>query len=478
MDYPFVGPTYLSRSRNVDAERCINLIPEAVQSENGKAKAFLLGSPGKSLFGTVSASGSYRGAHVVFGSPDRLFAVLGITLYEIFSDGTSVARGTLRTVAGFVSLDNSPTQLMLTDGPNGYVFDLISSAFQQINAEGFLGGDVCAFIDDTFAANQPGTINWALSGLSDATAWDGLDHAAKEGSPDPIVSLVNLHRQLVFFGKKSTEVWYDTGASTFPYSPIPGVFIEKGCDAPFSVCKLDNTAYWVGSDANGKLVVYKMEGYTPKRVSNPSIEYLLGKMGDPSQLVAYSYQEEGHDFYVINSLTASTTLVYDASTEWWHERMSFNEAGVLTRDRANFHAFVFDQHLLFDFTNSNIYASSLDVYTSNGLAHPRIRIGPHTRTGLKRVFFKSMQVDMETGVGLDGSGQGVNPVAILKISNNGGKSWGPERTTSIGAIGKNKTRARWTQLGSARDRVFWFEIDDPVKVALIESEVDFTIGLN
>lgn len=489
-EVPFVGPSYVARSRSIDAERSINFYPELQESDTAKTKVALIGCPGKRLWLTLPAS-PIRGMWLVPGSSgvvDRLFVVAGKFLYECFQNATSIQRGELRTLGGFVCMNNNPTQLMITDGSQIYIFDLGTLVFtivptgtpdDQGNPNSPLFGSTCAYIDDYLVTHQNKTNKFGLSDLGNGLSWDGLDQAEKEGSPDNIVAVLTVHRELMILGQYTTEVWYDVGGTGFPFSPIQGVFLENGLAGPFGVVKADNTVFWVGYDKTGWAVVYRLNGYVPQRVSTHAIEKIINDLGTVPDVNCYAYQEEGHTFIVFNFPNARTTLLYDASTTYWHERQSIGFDGLLTRDRAGFHAFAFGSHVLGDYQNGNLYIQSLDYTLDADKALRRIRIAPHLHANLNYTFFKEFQVDMETGVGLDGSPVvGANPKAILKISNDGGFTYGSERYASIGKIGQKRARARWTSLGRARDRVYWFEICDPVRANLIAAYSDHEMGVN
>lgn len=57
---------------------------------------------------------------------------------------------------------------------------------------------------------------------------------------------------------------------------------------------------------------------------------------------------------------------------------------------------------------------------------------------------------------------GVDPVAILRISNDGGKVFGAELPRTIGRTGEYQKRTRWTRLGQARRRVWEVVVTDPI----------------
>lgn len=489
MEVPFIGPSYLARSKTIDAERSINLYPEISESDTAKTKVSLISVPGKTLWFALPTA-PLRAMWVVPGvtgvAVDRLFVVGGIELYEVFQNGTAIARGALTTLGGLVCMENNTTQLMITDATHIYILNLETLVFTRVptgtpdnqgNPNAPLAGNTCAFLDDYLITHQNGTNLFGLSDLGDGLSWDGLDQAEKEGSPDAIVAVVTAHRELFILGQYTTEVWYDVGGAGFPLSPIQGVFLENGLVGPFAFCKADNTIFWVSYDKKGWAVVNRLNGYVPQRISTHAIEKMINDLGSVPQCNIYSYQEEGHTFVVLNFPNAPYTLVYDAASTFWHERQSIGFGGLLSRDRAGFHAFAFGRHILGDFQNGNLYNPDLDVQVDYDQPLRRIRIAPHLHADLNYTFFKTFQVDMETGVGLDGSpAVGADPQAVLKISNDGGRSWGNERYSTLGKIGQNIARARWTNLGRARDRVYWFEVSDPVKVALVAAYSDHEVG--
>ena len=78
----FIGPAYTLKSVSVDAQRCINLYPEKIESGNGKegSIAYLKSTPGLELLLTVGA-GPIRLTHV--DSIGRILVVSGNKLYRV-----------------------------------------------------------------------------------------------------------------------------------------------------------------------------------------------------------------------------------------------------------------------------------------------------------------------------------------------------------------------------------------------------------
>jgi hypothetical protein len=478
MQIPFIGPSYTARSADIDAQRSVNLYTELKESGDAKGepqeKYSLIGTPGYTVFCQLPTA-PVRGTWV---TQERMFAVAGNKLYEVFSNGTFNALGTLLTSNYYVGISDNGLQLCIVDGPNQYILTLSSNAF-AVNPSGsqFNGANVVTFIDGYFVFPKPFTNKFYLSGLFDGTSLNGLDVGTKEGASDRIVAAINDHRQLYLLGEVTTEPWYDAGTASFPLAPIQGIFIETGCAGAFTVVKQDNSLIWLGQDSKGQGIVYSIQGFTPTRISTHAIEKIIKSWGDLDSAIAYSYQEEGHSFYVLNHPQAETTLVYDSATSQWHERQAYSHAtGLLTRHRANFSVNFANMHILGDWQTGVLYLSSLDTYSDAGQPLVRKRRAPHISNDLQRIFYSYFQVDMETGVGIDGSGQGVAPVMTMRYSNDGGHTWSQDRTKSMGAIGVHKARAYWNKLGYGRDRVFEIEISDPVKVVLIDAKIRAAAG--
>ena len=95
----------------------------------------------------------------------------------------------------------------------------------------------------------------------------------------------------------------------------------------------------------------------------------------------------------------------------------------------------------------------------------------HVFAGLEQYAIGKLQVDCETGVGLE-TGQGSNPQMMLQVSRDGGHTFGAEQWRDMGKLGNYRTRTQWTRLGQARDWVFRLRISDPVKRIILGVWVD------
>ncbi|MFZ2287612.1 MAG: packaged DNA stabilization protein [Bacteroidales bacterium] len=470
MKSPILGTCYVARSVNAADNRMVNLFPEATP-EGGKEAGFLSRCPGLRLLVTVG-TGPIRGTWR-FGSYG--YVVSGLQLYKVDQFFAATLIGTV-TGTGPVSMSDNGVQLFVACNPDGYIYNSTTSAFVQITDPDFPGAVTVSYIDGYFTFNEPGTQKVWVTSLLDGLAVDPLDFASAEGAPDNLVALTVDHREVWLFGTNSVEVWYDAGLADFPLARIQGAFNEIGLAAAYSVAKLDNSLFWLGSDARGKGIVYRANGYTGTRMSTHAVEFAIQGYTTISDAIGYTYQQEGHAFYVLSFPSANATWVYDVSVGGWHERASF-ENGAFIRHRSNCQMTLGGEVVVGDYSNGNLYAFDLDVYADHTGVQRFVRSWralPSGSNNLTRTAQHSLQLDIEAGVGLDGVTQGDDPLVNLRWSDDGGHTWGNYHTRPIGRIGEYARRVIWRRLGMTtklRDRVYEISGTDPVKISIMGAQL-------
>lgn len=469
MKTPILGSAYVARSVNAADNRMVNLFPEVVP-EGGKEPAFLQRAPGLTTLATVGL-GPIRGLWA-FG--DYGYVVSGPTLFQIDSNWNAVAKGTIAGT-GSVSMADNGTQLFIAANPQGYIYNANTDVFQQITDPDFPGAVTVGYLDGYFVFNEPNSQKIWVTQLLDGTSVDPLDFASAEGNPDNVVAIFVDHREVWVYGTNSTEVWYNAGLIDFPLTRIQGAFNELGCAAPYSIAKMDNQIYWLGKDARGQGIVFRAAGYIGQRISTHAIEWQMQEYPDLSDAVGYTYQQDGHSFYVLNFPTANTTWVFDVATGAWHERASFAN-GQFNRHRGNCQMFFNSTNVIGDYQNGKIYAFDLNVYADDGQPQKWLRSWRALPTGantLTRTIQHAMQLDCETGVGLN-TGQGSDPQVMLRWSDDGGHTWSNEHWKSMGRIGRSGYRTIWRRLGATmkiRDRVYEVSGTDPVRLYVMGAEL-------
>jgi Phage stabilisation protein len=468
MAVPIVGPSYTLATRKADIQRSVNM--HLVGMESPGKEPFIMDSiPGLTLFASLGSA--IRGAISVEG---RCFVVAGSTLYEVSSAGTATSKGSLSTSTGVVSMAYGISQLVLVDGPNGYVLTLATNVFAQITSAGFYGSVRVRFLDNYFLFVHPNTQQFYISAINNAASDDPLDFASAESSPDNLITLEVDHSEIWLFGEGTTEVWLDYGAADFPFQRNRGASIEIGCQAANSVQKLDNSVFWIGQDINGSGIVFRSQGFQAQRISTQAVEQAIQASTDLSSAVAYTYQDRGLSFYCINAPGLTSTWCYEVSTGSWHERCDLDTNGNFTQHRAQNYVFAFGKRLLGG-SDGNVYELSRTTYTNYLDPLVRLRVTPHDAIpGRLLQFFSAFYLDCTTGE----AALGVTPFVELSWSKDSGASWSNPIMRSLGLTGQRYARLLWTLLGSGRDRVWRIRFSGNAPFSIVDGAADSKPGAN
>lgn len=339
----------------------------------------------------------------------------------------------------------------------------------------FTGGTNVDVVDNYFVYNRPDTQQFGCSNVLSPIS-GSTNFSSKDGAPDDLVTLIVDHREIYLLGETSSEVWVDQGTSPFPFNRIPGTSTQHGIVAPFSVSRLGNSFAYLSKNNRGTAQIVQMNGYVPQRISTHAVENTLTGQ-TITDAIAWTYQLEGHEVYVISFPTLQLTWCYDIATGMWHKWLYTNNLGQYERCRGNCAAVFQGNVLVGDYSNGKIYKLERNIYTDDGQNVKRLRRAPHLTVDLQRQYFEELQLQFQPGVGLS-TGQGQDPQAMLRWSSDGGSTWSSEHWTTIGKIGKYTNRAIWRRLGTARDRIFEVSVSDPVKAVIVSANLKMTAGEN
>jgi hypothetical protein len=400
-----------------------------------------------------------------------LHAGMTITNSTLSTKTVITALGTGTGGAGTYTISNSQTVGSSTMyGLNWTVLPASDGAF--------VGGSTVEVVDNYFIYNKPDSQLWGATDLLSIIS-NPLSYGSKDGSPDDLVTIIVDRREVYLLGEMSSEVWIDVGAFPFPFQRIPGTSTQQGIAAKFSSARVGNSFAYVSKNNRGEATVVRMNGYIPERISTHAVENtLVGQ--NVSDALAWTYQLNGHEVYVVTFPSIGDnglTWAFDNTTGLWHKWLYTNNQGLYERHRGNCCSFFNQQVLIGDYENGKLYRVSLSEYTDDGQLVRRVRRCPHITTDLQRQYFHELQIQFEPGVGLS-TGQGDNPQAMLRWSNDGGFTWSNENWVTIGAQGQYYNRAMWRRLGWARDRIFEVVVTDPIKAVIVSANLKASAGDN
>jgi len=146
---------------------------------------------------------------------------------------------------------------------------ILTGPFQQMNGNTFI------MTQDGFIYNSSLT----TTGNPDITTWNTLSTVAASQYPDNGIGIFRYKHMLLAVGTDSIE-FFSPDNNNPPASPLvhtDQVFIKFGA-LNASLCKnIDDIFYWIAFGTGPTLGLWKLDGYTPVKISTPKEDQLLTK---------------------------------------------------------------------------------------------------------------------------------------------------------------------------------------------------------
>jgi hypothetical protein len=480
----FVGGAGVAQSVIADAEDTINLYVETL--DNGASGLFSV--PGYQRWTDLSFVADV-GARAALVANGRLFWVIGASLWEFDANGTP----TKRNVAA-LAVDGNPAQLIyngvvgdqlgLVSGGSVYSFNLTTNV---LSAALLSGG----YTHLTYAAGfglalNPTTGKVNVSAANDLSTWSAGTFFRRSLLSDPYQAMFTDANNLVWLpGTDTFEVRYlGNPTADQPFTPLSGLTGGFGIAAPFAFASSLQTGtadYWLSRNPGGIGLLVSTEGGQAAPVSRYAFNtavagYLRNSRINDAEIIPY--QQEGHAFINVAfpsaqaaTPTTPTTWSLDAGGKSWAKRGRWNgKAWNLWSPRV--HVFAFNKHLVGDRTTGVIYEMDTSIATEiDGSGIVRERTAPGITDEHKRRPLDQIEILADVGVGT-ATGAGVDPIAVLRVSENGGKTYGNELNASMGRIGQYGQRLTWGPLGSPAHPVIRVRVTEPVPVRFMAAWIN------
>lgn len=393
---------------------------------------------------------------------------LGTGMTVTISGATPVQYNGLYTIT--VTSPTTFTYVMMSDpgssaSPVGIY--VVTSAFARITDPDFPPNPVTVtFLAGRFIVNTSLQSRFYWSDIYDGLSWDALNFANAETSADPTIAVWQSNGQAVTFGTRTTEYFGVSDSLDQAFTSIKGTATEWGLAAVWSIAKYDNTLACLMRGRMGQVMIAKLNGYVPQRMSNPDVENIINGYSTVSDAAAYSYMIGGHAMYVINFPTAGFTWLYDGFTQIW----SCLQSKGLTRHRAEIGFSFLTMTIVSDFDNGLLYELSSDVYTDNGQQIESEIISENVSDpDLNRLSVNKFRVDMQVGMG---DSVVERPQIGLSVSRDNGRTYGAEMLQDVGPIGDYRNVVEWNRLGDSRDFVFKLRMNDAFPFILVNAIIN------
>lgn len=424
------------------AERLINLYPEG--GPQGAKGALLMRSVlGEESFADLGTN-VLRAMATVGGT---IYAVGGGSLFSVSSGGTVSNLGDV-TDDPITTIDGNGTSVTVTAGGTYYVWD--GSTLTEPTGGAFTSEGTVSYLDQRTIITEKGGDQFEWTDLADPTTRQALNFARNESKNDNTLRVLADRRELWFFGEESIEVWFNTGQSgADALERLNGGALETGILAALLSVKLDTGIFFIGDDG----VAYMTAGLGIAPVSTPAVNRAI-EASTPTH--CFYYEDRGHKFCIIR-FSDRPAWCYDATTGLWHERSSgINREAwdvvAITKAFGEWYSGT---------TTGDIYKmkrNNVDV------------VSALKRVAVSREF--SMNGEQFSVAWLEWLGTmgdsdlGRDALLMMRLSKDGGRTWTPEKTISIGDLGDYDIRAVFRALGRYRRFNVEFSITEASEISM------------
>lgn len=453
---------------NIFGDNDTNLSVAAGNAEN--INCYLVPAPSRSGLALVGRMGTTLTASL---SGDKCrgarqlnsvgYVVSGTKLYSVTAAGVTTELGTVAGKDPVYMTDDGTSVIIVNGTEAGYYFNTSTSVFKVI----YFPYKACsiAYIDGYIALSSDGQ-RWFISEVNDTDSFDALDFASAEKSADDLLAVWEDHGELILFGEKTIEPWFNNANPDFSFGRNTAGIMERGVLGRWSITKDDNTLFFIGDD----MIVYRMEGYNPVRISDLDIEKRFsdlvrdGYIASLKNATMFTFSEHGHKFLQIN-IPNVASYCHDLATQQWHtvKHYDYNTA------MGNCYYQINGKHFIGG-VDGNVYEMSSNVYSDAGRPLVRTRRSSFFHNEDRLIKWKSIKLLMDFGATevVDGS-QGTSPVVMLQWYDDNGRVPRGYTELSVGAAGDYLAKAIKRNCGSSRNRQLEISMSDPAPFVVVDA---------
>lgn len=483
-----IGGSGTTASTILDCEETINYIVERAQSRGAEnPDGALLPVPGFTVWGRSGGAVGTRG--MIFAGDARLFVVMGGRFMEFDINGAPTDRGPVAQDANPAIMVYSGVvagQVGIVSGGSVYCFTL---ATNTLSAALLTGGYTHLAFAGTFGfAFNPLTGRTLVSASNDLSTWNAGTFFARALFSDPARAIFTDENNLVWtLGTDTFEARWNSGqAQDQPFIPLTGLVGPYGIASPFGFGCSPAGNFWITRNTAGVGRFVVSQGGRPAPVGLYAIDAQIDKLATSagiSDAEVLLYDQGGHTSATVAMPAAQAmnpsipcSFNYDVEGKDWTKRGRWNsQAAKWELWAPRCHVLAFAKHLVGDRTTGTIWQldpqSATDV-DGNGIR--RMRRTPHLNAEHMRRPIDVVELLTDIPAGIQAPAQGSNPVMMLRVSKDGGRTFGSERQSGIGLVGQYRKRCFWTQLGAGPDTVLEFNYSDPVPLAIVDGYINNT----
>jgi hypothetical protein len=268
-------------------------------------------------------------------------------------------------------------------------------------------------------------------------------------------------KEIVSFGKRSIEFFYDDGVS--PFSPIQGAYQEKGCIAPYSIVNAAGT--WIFLDNERRVVA--LEGRTFTTLSGP-YDNIIRDIDKVSDAYAAYFTIGMNSFYVISFPSVERSFSLNLTSKTWSEWGDWDAPVFgLWKGKSYCYATDWEMHLIGDNATGTVYKIRGDYFKQGTDDIRTLILTGHGAFGTyEPKIEEELILRLKRGVG---NGDVEEPVVVYRYRNEN-MVWSNEKTISLGKVGDNNIIKRLFRQGVYRTRQREFVHSDASDFVLSDIE--------
>lgn len=153
----------------------------------------------------------------------------------------------------------------------------------------------------------------AVTDLTDPLSVNPLRYGSSELDPDPVVALRRIRDEAYALNRHTIEGFRNVGGTGFPFQPIPGSQVMRGCIGRNAACVFESALAFVGGGRDENVSVYVAENGDSVSIASREVEQILEEYSDAAlaSIVLEPRLVRGHKFLYLH--LPDKTLCYDAA---------------------------------------------------------------------------------------------------------------------------------------------------------------------
>jgi hypothetical protein len=253
-----------------------------------------------------------------------------------------------------------------------------------------------------------------------------LNFATAENVPDKLLDLLFIADRLILFGSETVETWPVAGDQDLPFQPLPGATFPVGIKAVGCATVFGRSFAWI-TNYNEVCV-----GTPENIISDPELQVRLSATENPHLWVFFV---DDNEFLAVTM--DNETWVYGLRTQLWSTLKSYGKDNWVCQCYENG---------LFGATDRGELVQWSDDYSDFGEILERSFNGWITLTG-EPLWLANIVLRTNPGTTPFLSGEYSDPVVELRTSQDGGKTWQPWQSQSLGRQGTYRAKTVWSSMG-------------------------------